>query len=416
MFEKIYKSMYEQVVPDESLISKTIERINLQAGCGNSEAGLSDAELNENELCKTGLPKAMQAKYIRLLFKSVAAAAVILVFTYAVMPVVAANVPVIYELIYSISPSAAQFFMPVKKSCVDNGIRMEVVSTYIHDDTAEVYVTLQDLTGNRVDETTDLYDSYSIHLPFDSSATCHMVGYDEETRTAAFLIRITQWGNRNIEGSKLTFSVRCFISDKHAYEDVPVNIDLGSLKSPPEIKEAKIGIVGGSNVDRCFSPDISPTGIKANVIVPSGTVCTPVDGFDITGIGYVDGMLHVQMTISDRSKDNHGHFYLIDKDGNKIYCDYSFTYSEYEETGNEDTKMYMKYMSSIYRRMRYPIMIYMGLSTPPGFTPKATGGLHFHCTQMREINNCSMQISNRSAHKDMAVNNRQQNKKLQEFS
>jgi len=338
MFEKIYKSMYEQIVPDESLISKTIERINRQVGSRKPNSGLSGIKLCKSEPYRTGLPKVRQAKSMRLGIKTAAVAAVILVFTFAVMPAIAANVPVIYELMYLVSPPTAQFFMPVRKSCEDNGIRMEVVSTYIYEDTAEVYITLQDLTGDRVDETTDLYDSYSIHLPFDSSATCRMVGYDKETKTATFLIKITQWGNRHIEGSKLTFSVRCFISDKRAYEDVPINIDLGSLENPPEIKETKIGVVGGPKVDKYFPFDSSLIDRKSNVIVPSGVVYTPVDGFDITGIGYVDDMLHVQMAIADRSKDNHGYFYLKDKRENKIYYDYSFTFSEYGEAGDGNAK------------------------------------------------------------------------------
>ncbi|PNT94036.1 DUF4179 domain-containing protein [Clostridium thermosuccinogenes] len=349
MFEDRYKSMYEQIVPDESLISKTIERINQQAGSKKSKAELYDTKLNGNEPYRTWLPKAKQSKGIRLFFKYATAAAVILVFTFAVMPAIAANVPVIYELMYMVSPSTAQFFMPVQKSCEDNGIRMEVVSTYIHGDTAEVYITLQDLTGNRVDETTDLYDSYSIHLPFDSSATCDLVGYDEKTRTATFLIRITQWGNRRIEGSKLTFSVGCFISGKRAYEDVPIKIDLSSVGKSPKTKETKIYGVSGPNVDKYLPIDKSIVDRTATVIVPSDTIYSPADSFDITGIGYVDGMLHIQFATADRSKnDSHGYFYLKDKDGNKILYDYSVGFVEYVEPGNEDTKIvYDEYIFDI---------------------------------------------------------------------
>ena len=106
------------------------------------------------------------------------------------MPALAAD-PSGYALLYSISPAAAQFFKPVNRSDEDNGIRLTVDSVYLHSDTVEVYVALQDLTGDRLDETTDLFDSYRINRGFDCSATCSRVGYDAQTRTARFLISVS---------------------------------------------------------------------------------------------------------------------------------------------------------------------------------------------------------------------------------
>ena len=74
-------------------------------------------------------------------------------------------------------------FLPVQKSDTNNGIKMEVVSADIRGDTARIYITMQDLIGDRVDETIDLYDSYDIRLPFDGTGFCGKVGYDPNTRT-----------------------------------------------------------------------------------------------------------------------------------------------------------------------------------------------------------------------------------------
>ena len=119
------------------------------------------------------------------------------------MPALAARVEPIYELMYMISPTIAQFFMPVQKSDEDNGVKMEVVSAHIHDNVAEIYIIMQDLTKSRIDETTDLFDSYSINRPFDSSSHCESVGYDKNTKTATFLITIDEWGNKDIAGYTL---------------------------------------------------------------------------------------------------------------------------------------------------------------------------------------------------------------------
>ena len=58
----------------------------------------------------------------------------------------------------------------------------------------KIYITMQDLTEDRIDGSTDLFDSYSINRPFDSSAHCERVRYDESTKTATFLITIDEWG------------------------------------------------------------------------------------------------------------------------------------------------------------------------------------------------------------------------------
>jgi hypothetical protein len=246
-------------------------------------------------------------------------------------PVLAANVPAVYELLYFVSPTVAQFFIPIQKSCEDNGIKMEVVSAYIHDNIAQIYITMQDLIGKRIDETTDLYDSYSINRPFDSSATCQLARYDETTKTATFLISITEWGNKKIVGDKITFSVREFISDKHTYNEIPIAVDLIGISNARATKQVSPGGGGGRKYEEYFSDYDS----KATVLAPSSPMKFPVEGIDFTGIGYVDGMLHIQTSVvNNLTKDNHGYFFLIDKNGNKTQCIYNVGFSEALDSNN----------------------------------------------------------------------------------
>lgn len=125
------------------------------------------------------------------------------------MPVMAAVEP-FREVLYAFSPATAQYFSPVQRACVSNGIRMEVAACFVHDDTAELYVTLQDLEGDRVDETTDLFDSYTIRQPYDTAATCSLVHYDASTGTAVFQIQITQWGGHRSRAARSHFRYRSF--------------------------------------------------------------------------------------------------------------------------------------------------------------------------------------------------------------
>lgn len=256
-------------------------------------------------------------------------------------PALAANVPSVFELMYLVSPSIAQFFMPIQKSDEDNGIKMEVVSAYIHDNIAEVYITLQDLIGNRIDETTDLYDSYSIHRPFDSSASCQRVGYDEKTKTATFLITINEWGTQKIVGDKITFSVKEFLSHKKNYEHIEIPIDLLSVISSETTQ--KVYSTGGGGKD--YHPTDDGYFI---VLVPSQAVAGfPVEGIDITAIGYINDKLHVQMELSNHlTNDNHGFFYLEDTTGKKVDGNYSVSFTnQYQQ--QEDRVDYCEYVFDV---------------------------------------------------------------------
>ena len=81
----------------------------------------------------------------------------------------------------------------MQRSCEDNGIRMEVTAAYIHENTAEIYLSLEDLTGTSFDETVDLFDSYRLHTPFDCTGHCQLASYDPDTHTATFLVTLEQW-------------------------------------------------------------------------------------------------------------------------------------------------------------------------------------------------------------------------------
>ena len=88
------------------------------------------------------------------------------------LPALADGVPAVYELLYRVSPATAQYFRSVRMSCEDQGVRMEVISAYAQDDNAQIYFTLQDLTGDRLSQDADLFESYSIHASWSMEADC----------------------------------------------------------------------------------------------------------------------------------------------------------------------------------------------------------------------------------------------------
>lgn len=308
MFEDSYRSMNEQVNPSDALLIQTIGR----AGGTHTFAG-------------------QRSLFSRPYFKT--ATAVLLLLLLISTPVMAARVPALYGLMYQFSPELTQYLVPVQRSCLDNGIRMEVVSASFNGNTAELCVAIQDLTGDRVDETTDLFDSYSIHTPFGNMGHCERIGYDEASKAALFLITLTDWEGRKIEGRKVTFSVREFISHKTALESTEVPIDLTALE------EASV------------TQSVNPTGMDLNapqdglddsaapdsdrILLPGASIYTPVSHLSVTAAGYVDGSLHIQLQTDEKlTLDPHGYFYLLTPDGKEQPYDYSISFNKLTDDGN----------------------------------------------------------------------------------
>lgn len=250
--------------------------------------------------------------------KAIALIAAIILCLTASVPVLAAATEIepIYNAIYRISPSLAQKLKPVKMTCEDQGIRMEVESAYIHDNEANIVVSMQDVEENRVDKTMDLYDSYRINRPFSSTGTCSSLNYDEETGKATFLIKISQWGNEKISGEKITFSVREFLSNKKEFND-EISLNLQELDI----------ITNTQNRTCYYHPPYEDAEVQEwqePCLIPKHEYEDFTDGIDMTGYGYINGKFHIQIAIRNRlENDNHGTFYLVDKEGNERYCDYS---------------------------------------------------------------------------------------------
>ena len=269
-------------------------------------------------------------------WKKWAAAACICVCFGSAVPVLAAgDNKIAYELLYMISPSVAQKLKPVRISCEDNGIKMEVAAANIEGHKATILVSMQDVKGNRLDETADLFDSYSIHTPYDQRGGCFFAGYDEETATATFMLEIEQMNEVLIPGDKITFSVgEILVGKKHSdlkletidLVELPV---INNFKANPDISG-----YGGMDLDsleedkiRLMEPDE-----ESAVVMEKGVA--------LTGYGILDNELHVQVRYADiLETDNHGRIYLKNENGEAVYDQYSISFRD--EDGRDNYQEYI---------------------------------------------------------------------------
>ena len=248
------------------------------------------------------------------------AAALILTLTLGVSALAAADVDSAYDFLYKLSPALAQRLKPVQLSCVDNGIEMKVISADVEGCEADVLVSLRDLEGNRVDATTDLFDSYEIHTPSPHfEGTCSAPDYDEDTGTATFLVHIAQADGADIEGEKITFSVSCFISGKQSFEG-QLALDLSSAELNPET-QTDVSLRGGDD-------------LSTDALLVPGDLAAPAEDVRITAMGFIDDKLHVQAHFANIfTTDAHGLIYLSDGKNEPLYPINEISIWDEERTG-----------------------------------------------------------------------------------
>lgn len=308
MKRDIFDSINGKLKPDRELILQTSQKI------------------------KNTVPSARRKRA----YRPILVAAAILVCLSVTVSASANFSPSVYSLMYDVSPEIAQFFSPVRKSCEDNGIKMEVISAYIHEGTAEVYISMQDLTEDRIDESIDLFDSCDIRSYFDISGHCERIGYDADSKTATFLITVTQHKNGkevDLRGQKIHFSVQEFLSRKNEQNNVPIAFDLANAE--PVTKACKLdssSMEWKSGVYYKSGATLNMEDSETNVIVPPGNTLCTVNDTQITAVAYYNGKLRVQVMTAHRlDKDAHEWIYLKDKNGETVYPYGTVDFRTYED-------------------------------------------------------------------------------------
>ena len=234
-------------------------------------------------------------------------------------PALAVQTEVGYRLMYLVSPATAQFFQPVQERCTDQGITMEVIGVRVEGDTAQAWISL---SGGAVDETTDLFDSYSFHLPFDQVGRCERLGWDEETGTVTFLCTVrTMDGSSVPAGGKMTFSVRQLLTGKEILEDAAVGLNLADFTREAETAGSE------QAADIRFQTGGSGEADTVLLLQPGPVLAEPAPGLAVTAAGYAEGLFYVQLRRGNATRlDNHGHLWLVAEDGTRLepLCGASF--------------------------------------------------------------------------------------------
>ena len=226
------------------------------------------------------------------------------------------------QLLYQIWPQAAMALRPVNLVSESQGIRMEVVSAVLNGKESLVTLTMRDLEDDRIDETTDLFDSAILQLPYDGAGTCVRTGYDPETKTVSFAVHMDFNMDHPAESDKVSFRVSRFLSHKREQTVDLTPYIMGTVEEADSMPVPAIRGWGGSPAGHDDHQAVTDKVSRLRVLNTQRSLEIPIaDGVTLTGIGMIDGAFHVQIRYSDiLHTDNHGFLTLSDHNG-KSYAD-----------------------------------------------------------------------------------------------
>ena len=192
-------------------------------------------------------------------------------------------------------PKAVKAFRPVNLDCTDQGIRMEVVSAGFKK-ANELYViySLEDTEGDRISEMTDAI------FEVDYADNCSWEGYianalaDSESNQVFFGECYKFNFSKKPRDQELTVSMRQFYPSRETAVDLlPIYRQYGSQA---EAVSAPANAANYCNYDPTVKNSLPDSLRVLSNNVPEIPIA---DHVTLSGIGIVDGFLHVQLHLTD---------------------------------------------------------------------------------------------------------------------
>ncbi|WP_458464167.1 hypothetical protein [Paenibacillus sp.] len=218
---------------------------------------------------------------------------------------------------------------PVHQVSEDQGIRMEVIGAVRDGDTTEIYVSLSDLTGHRIDNTLDVYD---YRVTGGNANNAQIIHYDDAKKTA--IVRFLIQGK--VSKNRITVQINTLMSGASLQDGYNVQVDWEQLLQEKQnnsydiLDQDRISGLGGETDIQLETDQIPVLHQDATNLPVSG-----IDWMHISNMGFVDGKLHIQINPDNEIGEyNHGYFYFTDEQGHKLDIpEYSISYGHYMKDG-----------------------------------------------------------------------------------
>ncbi len=235
------------------------------------------------------------------------------------------------KLLADLNPAFADYLDAVELSYEYDGIKMEVVAVGTFGNQLKAYVTLQDLTGNRVNEDIVYHmDFFGIKSEANlSGQVVRRAHYDKET--GVLTIPVEAQATASFEGKDVTFKIKDIYSNERKYTGHDLGINLTDVSKQPEtvvLKDEQF-IKMISRNEKYYEAKTA-TVLKPNVM----EIAMPqITSQKITNIGIVDGKLRMQVWKDYDYMGGFAEYYLKGKYNDLIKGEPVFSYNMDEKEG-----------------------------------------------------------------------------------
>lgn len=209
----------------------------------------------------------------------------------------AATVEAVNDKLYQYWPELAEVLMPVNTGCEKLGIRMEVESAVVQENKVMVVYSMQDLEGDRLNEYSQAAVSETAIQPNGSAtpenigSTSLLLSYDQEAKKATFAQEIEY--DRPVKGTneKIRLAIPYLFLEDQAVTDLHPILE-AYRGNPAVIPASEADVLRYAS--RSGNVEKAPEGLKLLDHTKNPEI--PIhEHAAISGIGWIDGTLHVQV-------------------------------------------------------------------------------------------------------------------------
>ena len=230
--------------------------------------------------------------------------------------------------LYQFWPEAATKLMPVNLSCVDQGIRLEVISAVAEGNDILVTYAMEDLEGNRIDENSDTCVQIEYELCGSSSGDIAPPLYDPEEKKIIGSTMMNFESEINpSDGEMILFTNHLMQSTYSTVDMLPILKEYGGQARSAAVPEQASAFGGYLDGEYCIQFGDLEEGwtIPDSMHVldwQNGLDIPLTDDVFLSGIGFVDSLLHVQLHYKTRNE--------VEQNYTSPYGEGTLSYSPYE--------------------------------------------------------------------------------------
>lgn len=280
--------------------------------------------------------------------RPLAAMAAVLALLIVATPAMAANVPMVHDVLNRVAPELTDRLVPVQLADEDNGIRMEVVAASVHGNEAEWVIKIEGeaLKGwDVIDPLVKIRDHcgiFGMTTRTEGESLNDDEGMPEDRENGIWYYR---YRKNYPEGT----TVEQILGDRMTIQMSGVlftNVDEEGVEVPVIFTDYELMTV----VYERWNQDYGFMGFgyrgdpkeEYTLMMPGESVYDVTDKLSLTGAAYIDGQLHIQTVGVDQTDWWYWRPHFVDSEDNKIR-EIDHTSFGFEENGHE-----IEYVECVY--------------------------------------------------------------------